>query len=269
MTQLQQLATPFPEHLVKKAPQGKFGSYVAHSAITERLLSIVGPFSYEIVEVIHGHAKAVIGKNGTAEHPTYPARDQAIVGCLGRLTVTIDGRTVSVIEVGDVEEAAMNNDGRNLKDASSDAIKRCAMRLGLGLHLWSQSDYFLEAQLSTGEDGAQVSTGEVDPDAEAIEVAAGARLVEVVSNEPVEAPPKTATPAEKRMNTIKIAAWEHTTGTREERVVEATAIVEQSLAVYGRDPKNQSDVDAILANIEEMFEEKSEDEPEDDGSGYA
>lgn len=117
-----------------------------------------------------------------------------------------------------------------------------------------------------------ISTGEVDPDAEAIEVTAATKTAEVVSNEPVDAPPK-PTAAEKRMNKIKIAAWGHTEGTREERIVEATAIVEQSLAVYGRDPKNQADVDAILSNIEEMFEEKPEekpeDEPEDDGSGYA
>ena len=33
------------------------------------------------------------------------------------------------------------------KDAASDALKRCAMRLGLGLHLWAQEHYFLDQQL--------------------------------------------------------------------------------------------------------------------------
>jgi len=155
MSQLYELSRPFPPNLIKKPPRGKFGSYVPHSTITERLLSILGPFSYEIVEVVRGYATAVIGKDGTEDNPTYPSRDNAVVGCLARMTLTIDGKEVTVIEVGDVEEPAMNNDGRNLKDASSDAVKRCAMRVGLGTHLWSQdkdgSYYFLDTQLAKQE----------------------------------------------------------------------------------------------------------------------
>jgi hypothetical protein len=145
--QLIQLATPFPAQFIKAPPRGKFGSYVPHGTVTERLISIVGPFDFEVIEFIRGYTKAIKGKDGTPENPTYPARDNAIVGCVARLTITIDGVEHSVTEVGDVEEAAMNNDGRNAKDAASDAIKRCAMRFGLGLHLWTQEDAFLHAQL--------------------------------------------------------------------------------------------------------------------------
>lgn len=145
--QLIKLATPFPAQFIKKPPKGKFGSYVPHGVVTERLISIVGPFDFEVVEFIRGYTKAIVGKNGTKDNPTYPARDNAIVGCIGRLTVEIDGKQVVIQEIGDVEEAAMNNDGRNAKDAASDSIKRCAMRLGLGLHLWTQEDAFLHAQL--------------------------------------------------------------------------------------------------------------------------
>jgi len=148
-TQLQQLSTPFPDSLVKEAPAGRFGSYVAHSTVTERLLSIVGPFAYEVTEVIRGQAPMVIGKGGKKDNPKYPARDNAVVGCLAKLTVLVDGEVVYITEVGDVTDPAMHNDGENLKVASSDAIKRCAMRLGLGLHLWSQEDYFLDLQLAT------------------------------------------------------------------------------------------------------------------------
>ena len=144
---MRELATPFPDALVKAAPAGRFGSYVPHSAVTERLLSIVGPFDYQVVEVIRGNAPAVIGKKGTKESPKFPARTDAVVGCLATLGVDIDGKKVWVTEVGDVDEPAMNNDGTNLKNASSDAIKRCAMRIGLGLHLWSQEAYFLDLQL--------------------------------------------------------------------------------------------------------------------------
>jgi hypothetical protein len=145
--QLHQLSRPFPMHLVKEAPSGKFGDYVPHSTVTERLLSIVGPFDFQIMEVIRGYAPPVIGKDGTKESPAFSARANAIVGCIGTLGVTIDGRQVWVSEVGDVDEPAMNHDGSNLKFAASDAIKRCAMRIGLGLHLWSQENYFLDKQL--------------------------------------------------------------------------------------------------------------------------
>jgi hypothetical protein len=148
MSDLYELSRPFTDQFVKKAPTGKYGDYVSHSTVNERLLSIVGPFTWEIAQIIHGPTGEVKGQN-----QTWPARDHAIIGCVGRLTVTVDGKTVTVEEVGDVEQAAMNEDGRNLKDASSDAFKRCCMRLGLGLHLWSQKDYFLDKQLAKEAQG--------------------------------------------------------------------------------------------------------------------
>ena len=146
MTDLYQLSRPFKGEFVKKPPAGKYGDYVKHSTVNERLLSIVGPFTYELPQIVHGPAPEIVTGN-----KTYPARDHAVLGCVGRLTVTIDGRQVSVEEAGDVEIPAMNLDGRNLKDASSDAFKRCCMRLGLGLHLWSGTDYFLDKQLHKQE----------------------------------------------------------------------------------------------------------------------
>lgn len=134
MSQLQQLAGPFPAHLVKPAPKGKFGDYVSHSTVTERALSIVGPFSQEVVEVVR--------------------EGGMVTGCILRITCEVDGRTVSVDEAGDVENPELKKtDGARLKDAVSDAHKRCWMRLGLGLHLWSQGDYFLDKQLAKAADG--------------------------------------------------------------------------------------------------------------------
>jgi hypothetical protein len=69
-----------------------------------------------------------------------------------RLTCTIDGRQVRVEEVGDVGDVHnWPHDGARLKDAASDALKRCAMRLGLGLHLWAQEHYFLDRQLRAAQ----------------------------------------------------------------------------------------------------------------------
>ncbi len=142
MTQLRELATPFTGPFIDKAPGKGGGEYVSHSTINERALSVVGPHSFEVVELIRGYAPEMVTTN-----KTYPARDDAVVGCLARLTCIVDGQEVSVVEVGDVDNPAMNLDGPNAKNASSDAYKRCWMRLGLGLHLWSADRYFLDRQL--------------------------------------------------------------------------------------------------------------------------
>lgn len=167
--QLYQLSRPFPLSLIKEAPAGRFGDYVPHSTVTERLLSIVGPFDFQVTEVIRGTAPPVIGKDGTKESPAFAGRDNAVVGCIATLGVTIDGRQIWVSEVGDVDEPAMNHDGANLKFAASDAIKRCAMRIGLGLHLWSQENYFLDKQLEAilGEGNADAAADALDGEIQA------------------------------------------------------------------------------------------------------
>jgi len=74
--------------------------------------------------------------------------------------------------------------------------------------------------------------------------------------EPAKEPePPKLSPSEKRMRKIKDVAWAHTEGDTEDRVVEAKLIVEQALASYGGEPRNQTDVDAIIANIDELFTE--------------
>jgi hypothetical protein len=128
MSQLAQLAKPFTGKYVKEKP-GKFAaSYVEHGDITQRLLQVVGPFDFQVLELI---------RNPSGE----------VEGCLASLSVEVDGRTVRVVEVGDVENPGGKNNGARAKDAASDAIKRCAMRLGLGLHLWTQDHYFLDKAL--------------------------------------------------------------------------------------------------------------------------
>lgn len=143
MTQLAQLARPFPKGLVKPAPRGKYGDYIPHATITERLLEVVGPFDFQVRDVIRGAAPKVGEK--------FAARENAIVGVLATMTVTIDGETISITEVGTEDSPAMHHDGENLKNATSDAIKRCAMRLGIGLHLWSGDDYYLDRALAKRE----------------------------------------------------------------------------------------------------------------------
>ena len=128
MNQLYELSRPFPSKWVKPAPKGKFGSYVAHSVITQRLLEICGPYTWEVSELIR------------------QSDENRIVGCFGKLTVTIDGKEVVITSIGDVE-LDQGNDGTNAKHAESDAFKRCAMKIGLGLHLWAGKEYFLDKKL--------------------------------------------------------------------------------------------------------------------------
>lgn len=77
------------------------------------------------------------------------------------------------------------------------------------------------------------------------------------AKEPEEKPPSLA---EKRMKKVKDAAWVHTTGADPARIVETKKIVAQVIAAYGGEPQNQTDVDAIISNIEEMFAKENDDD---------
>ena len=146
---LAKLARPFPRELIQRDPAGN--RYVAHENVTQWLLGIVGPFSFELVEIIRGDVPATppdpTGRSSRARDGT-PELRNVIVGGVWRLTVQIDGRTVRLEEAGDVEDPHnWRHDGQRLKQAASDAIKRCAMRAGLGLHLWAGERYVLDGRL--------------------------------------------------------------------------------------------------------------------------
>lgn len=129
MNQRIQLAKPFLSKFVHQKPGARGGSYVSHDVVNQYLLRILGPFDWTLVEVLRCDHKDL---------------HNVISGAVWRMTCTIDGERVTVEEVGDCENPSnWQTDGARLKDSSSDAIKRCAMRLGLGLHLWSQEEYVL------------------------------------------------------------------------------------------------------------------------------
>lgn len=199
-SQLLKLATPIPGHLVEKNPKG--ASYVAHEVITQWLLYAVGPFKFERVEIIRGDVLArelkekVIEEtdgNGKPKRVKVPNLDEngekvppfsnlhskvllhnVVVGATYRLTCEIDGRTAVIEHTGDVEQPTnWQHDGARLKDAESDAIKRCAREVGAALHLWAGDDYFLAAWLAKREgigqappapEPVQTEAGPVDPD---------------------------------------------------------------------------------------------------------
>tara|TARA_R100000231_G_scaffold119710_1_gene89803 strand:+ start:225 stop:662 length:438 start_codon:yes stop_codon:yes gene_type:complete len=140
MSQLYELSRVFPDKFIHKNPTG-FGDYIQHSVIRQRLLSVVGAYSQEVKHIIR---ETLTDKQGKEM--------EVVTGVILALTVEIDGELVTVEEAGDVEQPFnWRTDGARLKDAVSDAVKRCAMAMGVGLHLWSQfdgqSEYFLDEQL--------------------------------------------------------------------------------------------------------------------------
>jgi len=162
-SQLARLATRFPERFIDRDPGGNL--YVSHSTVNEWLLGVVGPFSFELVQVLRGDVAEVApnpqGSSKRAKAGT-PALQQVVVGGVWRLSVEVDGRAVRVEESGDCEDPAnWRHDGQRLKQAASDALKRCAMRLGLGLHLWSGDAYVLDQRLS-GSNGTSTTSSSQD-----------------------------------------------------------------------------------------------------------
>lgn len=134
---LKELITPFPTKYVKKAPPGKFGDYVEHGVVRQRLLDVVGFYEWSIDREIFD-------------------ADGKLTGCIGTLTIFVDGVPLKVQGSGDVETDQGSN-GSNLKHAESDAFKRAAINLGLGLHLWCGENYFIYNKNKTADRNEPIS----------------------------------------------------------------------------------------------------------------
>tara|TARA_B100001559_G_scaffold320457_1_gene332728 strand:- start:1260 stop:1691 length:432 start_codon:yes stop_codon:yes gene_type:complete len=126
--QLMQLARVFPDKLVSKLKKKTHTEdYINHSVITQRLLQVCGPFDWDVEVIFNGEGKPVAAK--------------------GTLIVNVDGKQVKVSGIGTDQNNAGKDDGDIIKEMESDALKRAAMRVGVGLHLWAQDQYFLFAQM--------------------------------------------------------------------------------------------------------------------------
>lgn len=127
-TQLARLSRQFTGKFVKerKVGQSRTESYVPHSTVAERLLQVLGPYDWDF-ELVYSENKPVAAK--------------------GKLTVTIDGKTITVAGAGTPQNTS-EDIGEQIKKMESDAFKRAASKLGVALHLWSQENYFLDKVLS-------------------------------------------------------------------------------------------------------------------------
>lgn len=125
--ELIRMAKPFTGKLVKTKDMGnRKESYVNHAVVAQRLLMVVGPYDWDFEVIMAGDVFAAIK---------------------GTLTVTIDGKQVSVSGSG-TPQNTKEGMGEQIKKAESDSFKRACAKLGLGLHLWSGDDYFLDSMLS-------------------------------------------------------------------------------------------------------------------------
>lgn len=150
MSQLADLSIPFTRDLIQTKPGQGGGSYVEHNSYVERVLLHCGPYRWELVEILRSEFDHKIKGHGGAPD-SFESR-VGVVAVVMRLTLRVDGYEAVYEEVGDVEHPDnWKTDGARLKDAMSDAFKRCCMRAGLGLHLWSQDAYFLRSKLRERE----------------------------------------------------------------------------------------------------------------------
>jgi hypothetical protein len=142
--QLQKLAERFDPKVIKPKPGSSGANYISHSVITQRVLEALGAYSITNVELIRGSAPEVKGKNRT-----FAAVNDVVVGCLLTVQMEIDGKSVTIVDAGSVDNAAMvENDGARAKLATSDALKRCFARVGVGMELWAREHYHLDESLA-------------------------------------------------------------------------------------------------------------------------
>lgn len=120
---LVKLTEPFPKAFVKD--DGRGNDYIPHHIINQRLIQVFGrPPRIEILREVYDGEKLT----GVVMRMTVPGFD-------------------SVDEGGEADNPQSKTNGARLKDACSDALKRCAMRLGCGLHLWAQDNYYLHDKI--------------------------------------------------------------------------------------------------------------------------
>jgi len=139
-TQLQALAKRVPDRYIsQRTTGGGFkADYVGHADIQQMLLAKLGPCSQKIIELIF-------------------SPDGVVEGVVLEMMFLIDGMAYVVQEIGECEHPTQTDkktgkvtfhNGINAKNAVSDGVKRCAMRVGLGLELWSQDNYVLDKALA-------------------------------------------------------------------------------------------------------------------------
>lgn len=125
----------------KKVSYKKDGiSYVDHTQVTQRLIALIPDVQFKAGHHIYDKYEDDQGK-----------QYKFLTGIEYTIEGTIDGHFRSVTEVGmcdkpfeyapkeDGSKPRVINNGERAKECISDAIKRCGMRLGIGIELYDSS----------------------------------------------------------------------------------------------------------------------------------
>jgi hypothetical protein len=139
------LERQFPKEQIKhrKGSYGKMLSYVPAVLVVDRLNEA---FNYKWNWQIVSHE----------------INNRQII-CIGRLTVKIDGETIikeafgsKQIEFNKGTETPVNDTGDDLKAACSDALKKAASLLGIGLHLYRDKPQVKATANNNGNGGSKL-----------------------------------------------------------------------------------------------------------------
>ena len=131
------LSKAWNKAVIKKLPVSykKDGiSYVDHTQVTQRLIALIPDVQFKLGCHIYDKYEDLEGR-----------QKKILTGVEYTIEGTIDGHFRSVTEVGmcdkpfDVEGRKPANNGERAKECISDAVKRCGMRLGIGIELYDSS----------------------------------------------------------------------------------------------------------------------------------
>jgi len=151
ITQIQ-LSKPWNKSLVKSLNKG-FGNidYVEHTQVTQKLIALIPDLDMEIGRYIYDTVEDING-----------IRRRFVTGVEVKMSGTVDGKYIRRQEVGMCDKPffhadanKVHNNGQRAKEALSDAIKRCAMRLGVGIELYDTDTWlgsYLEKNTVTEEE---------------------------------------------------------------------------------------------------------------------
>jgi len=131
------LSKAWNKAVIKKLPVSykKDGiSYVDHTQVTQRLIALIPDVQFKLGCHIYDNYEDDQGRT-----------KKILTGVEYTIQGTIDGKLRSVTEVGmcdkpfEVEGRKPANNGERAKECISDAVKRCGMRLGIGIELYDSS----------------------------------------------------------------------------------------------------------------------------------
>lgn len=131
------LSKAWNKAVIKKLPVSykKDGiSYVDHTQVTQRLIALIPDVQFKLGCHIYDKYEDLEGR-----------QRKILTGVEYTIEGTIDGHFRSVTEIGmcdkpfEVEGRKPANNGERAKECISDAVKRCGMRLGIGIELYDSS----------------------------------------------------------------------------------------------------------------------------------